>query len=210
MPEQPPTRPSLLVRLRDHRDNQAWGEFVELYAPLIYAYLRKRGLQDADAADLTQDCLRQVAAHVGRLEYDPRRGSFRGWLFTIVRNRLHNFQQQPRQLYQGSGDPQVRSMLELQPAGEPEEREQWDREYHLGLLAWATDQVRPRVQEATWQAFWQTAVEGKSGKEAAQALGLTPAAVYLAKSRVMARLRAVIREVQDGEEAFSFMQRLDS
>ena len=203
MLEELPTRPSLLVRLRDHRDNQAWGEFVELYAPLIYAYARKRGLQDADAADLAQNCLRQVAAHVGRLEYDPQRGSFRGWLFTIVRNKLRDFQQQPRQLYQGSGDPQVQRLLELQTANESEEREQWEREYRLGLLSWAAEQVRPQVQETTWQAFWQTAVEGKSGKEAAQALGLTAAAVYLAKSRVMARLRAVIREVQGEDEEFS-------
>lgn len=209
MAEQPPTRPSLLVRLRDHRDNQAWGEFVELYAPLIYAYARKRGLQDADAADLTQTVLRQVAVHVDRLEYDPRRGSFRGWLFTIVRNRLRNFQEQPRHLYQGSGDPHVQQLLELQTTDEPEERAQWEREYHLGLLAWAADQVRPRVQEATWQAFWQTAVEGKSGKEVAQALGLTSAAVYLAKSRVMARLRAVIHEAQGDEETFSLVRRLD-
>lgn len=203
MPDEPATRPSLLVRLRDHRDNQAWGEFVELYAPLIYTYVRKRGLQDADAADLTQNCLRQVAVHVGRLEYDPRRGSFRGWLYTMVRNKLRDFWQQPRRLHQGSGDPQVQRLLELQPANEPEERAQWEREYRLSLLGWAAEQVRPQVQEATWQAFWQTAVEGKSGKEVGKALGLTAAAVYLAKSRVMARLRAVIRDVQGDEEALS-------
>lgn len=210
MPEEPATRPSLLVRLRDHRDHRAWGEFVDLYAPLIYAYGRKRGLQDADAADLTQNCLRQVAAHIGRLDYDPRRGSFRAWLFTIVRNKLRDFLHQPRQLYQGSGDAQVQSLLELQPASEPEEREQWEREYRLGLFAWAVERVRPQVQETTWQAFWQTAVEGKSGKEAAQVLGMTAAAVYLAKGRVVARLRAVIREVQGDEQTLSFERRWHS
>ncbi|HWG45899.1 MAG TPA: sigma-70 family RNA polymerase sigma factor [Gemmataceae bacterium] len=209
MPEEPVTRPSLLVRLRDHRDNQAWGEFVELYAPLIYTYARKRGLQDADAADLTQNCLRQVAAHVGRLEYDPRRGSFRAWLFTIVRNRLRNFQQQPRRLYQGSGDSQVQRALENTMAPETDEAGEWEREYRLSLLAWAAEQVRPQIQETTWQAFWQTTVESKSGKEVAQALGLTVAAVYLAKSRVVARLRAVLREVQGEEEIFSFARRWD-
>ncbi len=210
MPPEPATRPSLLVRLRDHRDNQAWGEFVELYAPLIYAYVRKRGLQDADAADLTQNCLRQVAAHVGRLDYDPRRGSFRAWLFTIVRNQCRNFQQQPRRLHQGSGDPNVQRLLELQPASEPEDKAQWEHEYRLRLLAWAAEQVRPQVQETTWQAFWQTTVEGKSGKEVAQTLGLTTAAVYLAKGRVVARLRAVIRDVQGDEETFSFLRRWDA
>jgi RNA polymerase sigma-70 factor (ECF subfamily) len=199
MAEAPPTRPSLLVRLRDHRDDQAWGQFVELYAHLVYDYARQRGLQDADAADLTQNCLRRVAAHVGSLEYDPGRGTFRGWLFTIVRNMVRDFHSRSRRRSQGSGDPRVQRLLDLREAPEPEETARWEREYRLGLLAWAADQVRPQVQEATWQAFWQTAVEGKPGAEVAKTLGLTTAAVYLAKSRVMARLRAAIREVQEEE-----------
>jgi RNA polymerase sigma-70 factor (ECF subfamily) len=172
---------------------------VELYAPVVYGYARKRGLQDADAADLTQACLRQVAAHVGSLEYDPRRGSFRGWLFAIVRNKLRDFRAQPKHLYQGSGDPRVQWSLEARAAPEPDDASDWEQEYRRGLLAWAAGQVRPQVQEATWQAFWQTAVEGKRGREVAQRLGLTTAAVYLAKSRVMARLRALVQEVQEEE-----------
>ena len=198
MPDAPPTRLSLLIRLRDHRDHEAWTQFVEVYAPLVYGFVRKRGLQDADAADLTQACLRQVAAHIGSLEYDPRRGTFRGWLFTIVRNKLRDFYDQPR-LNQGSGDPGVQRLLESRAASEPDEAGEWEREYRRGLLAWAAEQVRPEVQETTWQAFWQTAVEGKSGKEVAANLGLSTAAVYLARSRVMARLRSVIREVQEEE-----------
>src|SRR5258708_17176793 len=91
MAEIPPTRASLLVRLRDSRDGAAWIEFVELYAPLVYGYARKQGLQDADAADLLQDVLAAVAASVGRLEYDPARGAFRNWLFTLVRRRLSDW-----------------------------------------------------------------------------------------------------------------------
>lgn len=199
MPDAPKTRPSLLLRLRDWQDQQAWTQFVEVYAPPIYGFLRKRGLQDADAADLTQSCLRQVASHVGSLEYDPRRDSFRGWLFTIVRNKLRDFHDQPHRLYQGSGDSQVQRLLENTIAPEADEAAEWEREYQAGLLAWAAEQVRPQVQETTWQAFWQTAVEGKSGKDVAAELGMTTAAVYLARSRVMARLRSVVREVQ-GEE----------
>src|SRR5438477_2160410 len=114
MPEAPPTRQSLLVRLRDLQDRQAWGQFVDVYAPPIYGYARKRGLQDADAADLTQACLRQVAAHVGSFEYDPRRGTFRGWLFTLVRNKLRDFRGRAHGLYVGSGDPRVQHALENQ------------------------------------------------------------------------------------------------
>src|SRR5271166_351236 len=193
MPDAPPTRLSLLIRLRDHHDREAWTQFVEVYAPLVYGFLRKRALQDADAADLTQTCLRQVAQHIGSLEYDPRRGTFRGWLFTIVRNKFRDFREQPR-LNRGSGDSGMQRLLEATAAPEVDDAEEWEQEYRRGLLAWAADQVRPEVQETTWQAFWQTAVEGKSGKDVAERLGLTTAAVYLAKSRVMARLRTVIRE----------------
>src|SRR5690348_4768465 len=91
MQESPATRASLLVRLRDTSDGEAWQEFVHLYAPVIYGFARKRGLQDADAADVMQDVLRSVSAAVPRLEYDPGRGSFRGWLFTVTRNKILNF-----------------------------------------------------------------------------------------------------------------------
>jgi hypothetical protein len=93
MGDSPVTRPSLLVRIRDSRDAQAWCQFVDIYAPLIHGYARKHGLQDADAADLTEDVLGIVARSIPKLEYDPKRGSFRGWLFTIVRKnqRKANF-----------------------------------------------------------------------------------------------------------------------
>jgi RNA polymerase sigma-70 factor (ECF subfamily) len=199
MPEGPPTRQSLLLRLRDHQDHQAWAQFVDVYAPLIYDYARQQGLQDADAADLTQACLRRFAASVGSLEYDPQRGSFRGWLFTLVRNKLRDVLDRPRSFQQGSGDSRVQQLLENQAAPERDEAAEWDREWRRNMFAWAAEQVRPRVQETTWQAFWKTAVENKSGHEVAAELGLTVAAVYLAKSRVMARLRAVIHEVQEEE-----------
>jgi RNA polymerase sigma-70 factor (ECF subfamily) len=87
MTEPPVTRPSLLVRLRDPRDGPAWAQFVEVYAPPVYGFARRQGLQDADAADLTQEVLQTVAAAIRRLDYDRGRGSFRGWLFSVVRSR---------------------------------------------------------------------------------------------------------------------------
>lgn len=194
MAHAPSTRQSLLLRLRDHKDHEAWVRFVDVYAPLIYGYVRKRGLQDADAADLAQDCLRQVAMHVGRLKYDPERGSFRGWLFTIVRNRLRNYFAEPRRLNEGDGDSQIQQLLESQAAPESNEVNEWERDYQARLFMWAADQIRPHFQEATWRAFWQTAVEGKPGKQVAHCVGLSIAAVYMAKKRVIACLRAVIHE----------------
>jgi RNA polymerase sigma-70 factor (ECF subfamily) len=195
MPEAPTTQPSLLVRLRDARDERAWGQFVDLYAPLVYGHARRHGLQDADAADLTQVVLRAVACAISRFEYNPERGSFRGWLFTIVRGKLATFLGR-RDWFQGSGDSATRRLLEDQAAPSVDSAV-WDVEYEQRLFAWAAEQVRSQVREATWQAFWQTAVEGKPGKEVAAKLGLTLPAVRLAKSRVLARLRSLIEQVRD-------------
>jgi RNA polymerase sigma factor (sigma-70 family) len=196
MNDSPATRPSLLVRIRDPRDGPAWSQFVEIYAPLIYGFSRKTGLQDADAADVTQEVLRSVAGAVNNLEYDPQRGSFRGWLFTIVRNRLRNFQgRKPPDA--GSGDTGVHQRLLEQPAPEADQASWWDQEYDRQVFHWAASQVRNDFQGSTWQAFWQTAVEGKSGKEVARELQMTVAAVYLAKGRVMARLKEQIQLIQE-------------
>lgn len=193
MAESPLTRPSLLVRIRDARDGEAWSQFVSLYAPLIYGHGRKHGLQDADAADLTQDVLRAVAGAVHRLDYDPRRGSFRGWLFTIVRNKLRNFHA-TRGKEIGSGDTDAITRLEQPPAPDIE---QWEADYQRQLFAWAVERIRLEFQEKTWQAFWQTAVHGRSGKGVAADLGMSVAAVYLAKGRVLARLKEEIEQVRD-------------
>lgn len=200
MANAPTTRPSLLIRLRDARDDQAWTQFEELYGPLIFGFARKHGLQDADAADLRQDVLRLVAEAVQGLEYDPQSGSFRGWLFTVVRNQLCKFLgRRPRD--RGAGDTVTQNLLKQQPAPEEDQAASWDEDFRQRLFHYAVDQVRGDFSDTTWQAFWQafwqTAVRGKPAKEVAAGLGLTTAAVYLAKGRVMARLKEQIRLLQD-------------
>jgi RNA polymerase sigma-70 factor (ECF subfamily) len=197
MREAPATRLSLLVRLRDARDEAAWSQFVEIYAPLIFGFARKHGFQDADAADLTQDVLQAVSGGIRRLDYDPRRGSFRGWLFTVVRNKLRNAVAARNRPGRGSGDPEAQQLLQELPAREEDEAAWWDREHEQRVFSWAAEQVRGSFQAATWQAFWQTAVEGKTGPEVARALRMSVAAVYLAKGRVMTRLKELVRETLD-------------
>src|SRR3954467_4933888 len=191
MAEIPPTRASLLVRLRDPRDEAAWGQFVELYGPLVYGYARKQGLQDADAADLTQDVLQAVASAVSHLEYDPRRGSFRNWLFTVVRRRLSNWRRARRNRPDGGTRGEGQRQLEQHPAPEGE-GPGWDSEWEQRVFAWACALVRREVSDATWQAFWRTAVEGQPGSQVAADLGLSAAAVYHARSRVRARLKDLV------------------
>jgi RNA polymerase sigma-70 factor (ECF subfamily) len=187
----PETRLSLLERIRDGGDGEAWRLFVDLYGPLVYGLGRKHGLQDADAADLTQDVLQSVASAVRSLVYDPRRGAFRGWLYTIARNRLLDLKRR-KCLVQGSGDSGMQQWLEEQPApGEPES--DWDRDYERRVFAWAAERVRVDFRPSTWQAFWLTAVEGLTSEEAARQLGLSLGAVHVARSRVLARLKETVR-----------------
>jgi RNA polymerase sigma-70 factor (ECF subfamily) len=196
MAEPPTTRSSLLIRIRDAHDTAAWGQFVGVYAPLVYGYFRRRGLQDADAADLTQDVLRAVAAQAPRFQYDRKRGTFRGWLYGVARNKLRDFLATREQQPQGNGDSTTLELIQSLPVPDTETAE-WEREYEERVFAWAAEQVRVRVDDSTWQAFWLTAVEGKSGQETARLLGMSVGAVYVAKSRVLARLKRQVEQVQE-------------
>jgi RNA polymerase sigma factor (sigma-70 family) len=192
----PLTRASLLVRIQDPGDAEAWRQFFELYAPVVYGFARKRGLQDADAADLMQDVLRSVAGAAGRLNYDPAKGSFRGWLYSVTRNKIFNFLDKQRRRERASGDSGAHRRLEELPAPE-DDRAEFDRDYERRRFAWASERVREEFQPATWQAFWLTAVDGLSAKDAGGKLKMSPGAVYVAKSRIIARLREEIESLND-------------
>ena len=190
-----PTRASLLIRLRDDRDAAAWAQFVEIYTPLVYGFGRGRGLQDADAADVAQEVMRAVSRAIGKFDYQPEQGTFRSWLFTITRNKFNSFLERRRRQPQGTGETVVQEFLEAQPCAEKDES--WDREYHQRLFDWACQRVRGEFKESTWQAFLRTAVNDEPGEVVAQALGLSVGAVYVAKSRVLARLRECVATVTD-------------
>jgi RNA polymerase sigma-70 factor (ECF subfamily) len=196
MDDTPTTRLSLLVRLRDPTDEQAWAEFTQIYGPLINRLARRKGLQDADAADLVQEVFCAVAKAVERDAYDVGKGSFRGWLFTIARNLAVNFLISRDRHPRGTGDTGMNGLLEAHPAYAEEHSAIFDTEYKRQLLHWAAEQVRGEFSELTWQAFWKTGVEGTSAKEVAEALETTVGTVYHCKSKVMARLRQKIEQVE--------------
>lgn len=116
MTDGPVTRPSLLVRIRNAADTEAWSQFVRLYVPLVHGLARRRGLQGADADDLTQEVFQKVSAAVDRLEYDLQRGSFRSWLFTVSCHCLHDFLQRRARQCSGAGSSGVQALLEEYPA----------------------------------------------------------------------------------------------
>jgi RNA polymerase sigma factor (sigma-70 family) len=198
MPVEPnSTRASLLVRVRDLSDAAAWGEFVEIYAPLVHRYARRRGLQDADAADIVQEVLREFARCVPRFEYDPAAGRFRGWLHTLTRRAVGRQARQPAARPVPIGGGEAGSPLETAAASAEEAFA--EHEYRRTVFEWAARQVRGQVREVTWQAFWLTAVEQVSPAEAASRLGTSVGSVYVAKNRVLTRLRNLVERV-DGSD----------
>jgi RNA polymerase sigma-70 factor (ECF subfamily) len=196
MADPPSTRLSLLVRLRDLNDADAWRQFVELYAPLVYHYAHRRGLQDADAADVTQDVLQAVASAMEHFRYDPERGTFRGWLFTLVRHQLHHWGTSRRQRPSKSVDVGIREL----PAPVAEEESQWEQEFKRRLMSQAVALAREKFRETTWQAFWQTARLGHRSQDVARDLGMSVAAVYMAKSRVLTEIKKQIQRLQELHE----------
>ena len=191
MHDSQPTRLSLIARVRDRSDAAAWREFTSLYQPLILRVSRRAGLQEADAEDIAQDVMRNVAAALPDLRIRPD-GGFRKWLFTATRNRLTDHFRSAKQRDRGAGDSVAAAMLAEIPAAvsEPD----WDREYERHVLNWAAERVRSEFRDATGQAFKLTAIDGRSGPEVAKELGMTPGAVHVARSRVLARLKAVAQE----------------
>ena len=171
MPDTPVTRPSLLVRVRDADDRDAWAEFVKLYAPVIHRYSRRRGLQDADAADLAQDVLITISRKIETFQYEPRLGKFRAWLFTITRNSLINSLKVKKRYPVATGDSDFHAMLQQQ--GERDDRDSWEADWRKRVFEWAMERAQSAFEQSTWTAFSLVAIEGNSAKEAADSTGLS-------------------------------------
>jgi RNA polymerase sigma-70 factor (ECF subfamily) len=181
------TAPRLLLRLRDIQDAAAWQTFVAVYAPLIYRYCRRHGLQDADATDIGQEVLTQVARSIRTFEYQPQRGRFRDWLGTVTRNKLRRFLGKQGQAVCGRGGPT--SDAELDETVAPEADSEWTARFNAHLLQVALERVRPQVEGTTWRAFELVWLDNRPAAAVAPEVGLTVASVYVAKSRVLRRLR---------------------
>ncbi len=191
----PDTRPSLLIRLRDAGDEQAWKEFVGIYEPVIHRLARRRGFQDADARELAQEVFVAVAGAIDRFELDPERAKFRTWLFRIAHNMSLNLLARRTREPSGSGDTEIRDLIERQPAAS-EDSAILDEEYRREMLSRAVQRVCGEFRDATWDAFWRTCVRGEEIRAVASSLGMSAGAVYIARSRVMARLRSAVEQFE--------------
>jgi len=178
---------TLLQRLREQPAADTWTRFVRLYTPLLLHWARRLGLQEPDAADLVQDVLLHLVRRLPEFQYQPGR-SFRGWMRTLLMNKWRD---RPHR------DPPAPLDSDVQPLVPSEAEVLEEREYRLYVLGQALRLMQADFEPATWQACWETVVAGRPAAEVAAELGLTVNAVYLAKTRVLSRLRRDLESLID-------------
>ncbi|HLJ95403.1 MAG TPA: sigma-70 family RNA polymerase sigma factor [Gemmataceae bacterium] len=182
------TRQSLLVRAQAGEEN-AWKDLTELYRPLIIGWLNRQGVPASDVEDLSQEVLLSVVKHLPGFEHSGRRGAFRSWLRTIVCSRTTDYWRAIDAGAQASGGSGATAALQQLADPDSDLNRQWDEQHDRYVLDCLLDLMEEAFEPATLQAFRRLAIDGASGAEVAQELGLSVAAVYVAKSRVLQRIR---------------------
>ncbi len=183
------TSATLLERLNDRSDSVAWRRLVDLYSPLIKAWLRHHGVSPNEAEDLTQDVLGVVVREVSRFRHNGRAGAFRTWLRTITTNCLRRSWQSRRRRVDAASPPDLLVLLDQleDPASDLSRRWDWEHDQHV--LERLMDLIEPEFEATTWQAFRRQVIDGLPAKAVAAELGVTVNAVLIAKSRVLSHLR---------------------
>jgi RNA polymerase sigma-70 factor (ECF subfamily) len=190
------TSPTLLMRLaQSPRDEGAWAAFVAKYGEQLRRWCRHWGLQEADADDVTQRVLLDLARQMPEFAYD-RSKRFRAWLKTVAHRAWQKYVAALRRPGHGTGDSEVGAMLDTVTARD-DLAARLDREFDLELLEAAMAAVRGRVQAATWEAFRLLALEKRSGEEAAAALGMSVDAAFKARSNVTKLLREEMKRLEE-------------
>jgi RNA polymerase sigma factor (sigma-70 family) len=186
---EPRTCASLLGRLaRVPADPAAWEEFTQHYGRKVYRWCRRWNVQPADAEDVTQTVLMEVARQINRFSYDPTQ-SFRAWLKTLTHHTWCDWLEASRR----AGTPAVEQLATLESRDDL--LQQLEQEHRRQVLEEAAVRVRLRVDPRTWEAFSAVAIEGLSGAEAAARLGLSVGAVYVARCKIQKWLRDEARKL---------------
>lgn len=196
----PDTQISLILRLPQAADVEAWREFIDVYEPFIIRMARRRGLQEDDARELVQRVMLAVARAVDRWKPDAERGRFRAWLFRIARNQLINLLAGEKRDRPQGGTTHVQLLQQLVDSHDPSLEVELD--YQREVFRYAAARVKQVVQPSTWQAFWSVAVLDQPPSEVASHLDMSVGAVYVARSRVIARLREEVQRLE-AEDALS-------
>lgn len=184
----PITRSSLLIRLKDADDIAAWEEFSQLYGQVIYRVALKAGFQAADAEDLVQEVFLSVSLSLNQWLLREDRGKFLAWLIRIARNEAIDRMRQRAKRFLGQGGSVAEQLLTQLP--DPSDySDSLDLEYQRTLFRWAAMRVKQEVTEQVWQAFWMTSIEAVPIHQAAETLKTSVGNIYVARSRVIARIK---------------------
>jgi len=197
-PKTPDSAPTSLLERVKARDGEAWRQLVGLYGPLVYEWCRHRGLRAEDAADVGQEVFVAVAANVARFRRDRPGDSFRAWLWTIARNKIHDHFRRLHGEVRAQGGSDAQQRLAQIPEHPPDSSTTAARPPPgSDLERRAVELVRAGVEDRTWRAFWLVAVEGRSAADVAGELGLSVQAVYDAKYRVRRKIRHELGDMTD-------------
>jgi RNA polymerase sigma-70 factor (ECF subfamily) len=180
------TRATLLERLRDPADAEAWERFFALYAPLLERYARALGMVPSDAEEIRDQCLAQVVQRMSEFHYERSRGSFKAWLHRIARDKVVDWMRKPRE---ERAQTQVACAVPDQREG-PDEA--WDREWRAEHVRFALDEVRRQEDEDGRELMRLVLAEELSAAEIGARTGLNPNQVYKARARILERVRAVL------------------
>jgi RNA polymerase sigma factor (sigma-70 family) len=183
------TSASLLDRLRSNPRSDAWQRLVEMYEPHVRGWLRRHHLLDQDADDVVQEVMAVVVRRLPEFQHNGRTGAFRTWLRTITVNCLRDHWRSGKRRPQATGDTDFQQLLgQLEDPASNLSRV-WDQEHDRHVTRQLLETLRGDFEPTTWQAFQRTALDGLSAAEVAAELGITSNAVFIARSRVLARLR---------------------
>jgi RNA polymerase sigma-70 factor (ECF subfamily) len=182
-----------LIRQVSCQDEDAWRRLTLIYGRLVLHWCSQADLQPADRADVFQDVFAAVARHIDSFQHDRARGSFRGWLRTIVRSKIADiYRSRSREPVGAGGTGSLRRLHDVADALE-ESPDTVESEIPL-VVREALSLIEAEFEPRTWNAFWRAAADGIAVAAVAQELGMTPAAVRKAKSRVLRRLRQEMGE----------------
>ena len=182
------THKSLLLRAQTGEEN-AWKDLTDLYRPLIVGWVKRQGVATRDIDDLSQDILLSVVKYLPTFEHSGRPGAFRSWLRTIVGSRTIDYWRAIEAGTQASGASDATAALRQIEDPRSDLNRRWDEEHDRYVIDCLLDLVEEEFEPATVRAFRRLALDGASGAEVAAELGLSGAAVYMAKSRVLQRIR---------------------
>jgi RNA polymerase sigma-70 factor (ECF subfamily) len=182
------TRKSLLLRAQTGEEN-AWKDLTDLYRPLILGWLKRQGVAARDVDDLNQEILLSVVRGLPAFEHSGRPGAFRSWLRTIVCSRTIDYWRAMNPGTQASGATDAAVALQQIEDPKSDLNRRWDEEHDRYVLGCLLDLMEEEFEPTTLQAFRRLTFDGVSGSQAAEELGLTVSAVYMAKSRVLKRIR---------------------